>query len=726
MKKRLLFLSLLFILLYINIKTTTAQTLDWVRTGTVAQQGVMIARDANDNVLSCGYTVNDRQFTRKWDKLGNLLWERESATGVNTIFEQPSWISTDASGNIITLGYSYIYSGGRQNPTAIVILKYSPNGRLLFKKTIEGVFAVTLRSELDAAGNIYIAAAGSITGQTENGFNVIKLNPDGNVLWTTVHNFGSVHAVYNMRYRNGFVALTGTTALYGGNCSTAMFDETGKFLWAATTTSGAGRDVEIDNAGNVYAVNTDYASGYDDDIKVTKYSVTGAVLFTFIYDNNGHYETPRRINLQPDGNLVVSGISSTVATGFVSFKLSAAGSLIWDRFFITNDIPESYFAATNSVNGDFIITGTTSITGSPAAVITINYDLNGNEKWNALYDSTSSRGMGLAVANDGTVYVVGRNIWTILHYLQNSIPVTCPAVFSLTAASITSNAATVNWGAASNANSYDADYKQASSATWLNAATGTTNTFVNLSGLNASTAYDWRVRANCATSISNYSTSGFTTSAASIACPGPYDVSTNNTTGGASLIPLNTNILGTVSIKNDNDYYRFSIVSGGTISLTLANLPANYQLSLLNSSGSQLAISQKNGTSSEAITNYTVAAGTYFARVFPKGNVFNASSCYLLSVQTGTAFKLTQYLPNQSLGISIFPNPVNSELKITINPIAEQLTIDLLDIYGRKIMYKTATQSTGINMSKLAAGIYILRMTTKQGRVLYQEIIIKK
>ena len=152
--------------------------------------------------------IHDRIFTRKWDKLGNFLWEKESVSGIFNYRERPTWITTDNSNNIITLGYRY-YGTSYKQPNAIVILKYAPDGTLLFKKTIEGVFGLSLRCELDPTGNIYIGVAATITGQSDFGFNLIKLDPNGNILFISTHNFGSYFSVNNMRYRNGYIALTG-------------------------------------------------------------------------------------------------------------------------------------------------------------------------------------------------------------------------------------------------------------------------------------------------------------------------------------------------------------------------------------------------------------------------------------------------------------------------------------------------------------------------------------
>jgi len=69
---------------------------------------------------------------------------------------------------------------------------------------------------------------------------------------------------------------------------------------------------------------------------------------------------------------------------------------------------------------------------------------------------------------------------------------------------------------------------------------------------------------------------------------------------------------------------------------------------------------QNNGTQNETI-NINVAAGNYYAKVFPKGNANNATSCYTLRVQTGTA---TDVLVNPYFTLNLFPNPAGNQLNV--------------------------------------------------------------
>src|SRR6185436_14719187 len=121
----------------------------------------------------------------------------------------------------------------------------------------------------------------------------------------------------------------------------------------------------------------------------------------------------------------------------------------------------------------------------------------------------------------------------------------CTAPGGLSASNIAATTATLNWNAVSGALVYTVEYKPTSSSTWIVATGGTYGTSVNLYSLSANTTYDWRVYTSCSlTEASGYSYGQLTTSGSTPtgggACPGPFDVSTNGTMGGAAAINVNT------------------------------------------------------------------------------------------------------------------------------------------------------------------------------------------
>jgi hypothetical protein len=285
------------------------------------------------------------------------------------------------------------------------------------------------------------------------------------------------------------------------------------------------------------------------------------------------------------------------------------------------------------------------------------------------------------------------------------VPV-CSAPSGLNSTGITSTGATIAWSAISGAVGYDVDYKINTSSTWISAATNTTLTSKNLSGLAPNTVYDWRVRTNCTVNSSVYSATQFTTLNSST-CPGIYDISTNGTISGAATIPLNTDIKGTISPSGDQDHYRLVFTTGGSITVTLTTLPANFELRLLNSGGTVLATSANKNTISETI-NYNVIAGTFYVRVYPKGNA-NSSSCYTLRVASTTASLIGTNLESRSSLFQIFPNPAQDKLNISIpgngNPV-----IKIINMMGQTIHhYKLNTGSSQVlDISHLKTGSYIL------------------
>ncbi len=419
----------------------------------------------------------------------------------------------------------------------------------------------------------------------------------------------------------------------------------------------------------------------------------------------------------------------------------------------------------------------------------------------------------------------------------------CNAPSGLATSGITSSTATVSWSAVSGAISYDVDYKLTSTSTWTNAATGTTSISVNLSGLTASTTYDWQVRTNCSSGSSAYSAAQFTTATtgggcqssydnvanesfaqavtiptntdvtglintttdndyysvtlasagtltvtlttlpgdydlklynsaqtqlavsqnggttsetitytatagtyyirvygyngansttncytlkaafSASTCPGTYDNSTNGTFSGAVQIPLNTDVKGLINTTTDVDFSKFTITNGGTLTVNLTTLPADYDVRLYNSSQTQVGISQNGGTTSEAI-NYTASAGTYYVKVYGYNGARSTTVCYTLRITTGTASK-NIFAANNN--VKIFPNPVQSVLTVNTSSIKNNVMITVYDEYSKPVLNKSAQPgTTQLDVKKLAPGIYYLTIKDEGGKIMHTEKFVKQ
>jgi hypothetical protein len=307
----------------------------------------------------------------------------------------------------------------------------------------------------------------------------------------------------------------------------------------------------------------------------------------------------------------------------------------------------------------------------------------------------------------------------------------------LTSSSITTTSATVSWAAVTGALSYKIDYKAASSSTWITNLPSQSATSVGLTGLVAGTVYDWRVQATCSAGSGSFATAQFTTGSTS--CQSAYDTSTNGTISGAATIPLNADIRGRISPKGDVDNYKFVISSGGTITLTLGTLPADYDLKLLNSGGTQVAISQLSGTSAETI-NFTANAGTYYAQVYGYRSANNSTTCYTLRVATGTAAKAadeelltTKHEAIHSTkssaekigpAVTVYPNPVRENLRINLSGMEGVAEIGVYTVEGvRVITQRTGSKQLDMDLSSLPSGVYWVKVFNGRMQVSHVKVM---
>ncbi len=428
-----------------------------------------------------------------------------------------------------------------------------------------------------------------------------------------------------------------------------------------------------------------------------------------------------------DGSEVITVPASAGTTNRI--KVESIGNIFFDISNTNFTIGGAPACAAPSGLASSSITETSATISWTAAGGALSYDVDykaaSSGTWINAATATASTSINLSGLTSGTLYdwrvrtncSSASSSYAQAQFTTASAP-TCNATTGLSASAITTSSATLGWSGLSGDANYDVDYKEASSLTWINAATATTNSSVGIAGLTASTLYDWRVRTNCINSLtSNYSQAQFTTTAVGPVCPGAFDVSTNGTTAGAATIPLNTDVFGLIEVQGDNDYYKFNISTGGTITVLLSTLPADYQLALLNSAGTVLQTSSNTGTANETI-NRTVTAGFYYVRIYPKNKgAWNAVSCYTLKVQTGTA---TRIEPSAIAGnkFTVSPNPAGYTVNLAFTSgdggIAQ---VSVISQTGASVLSKTLTVNKGDNLrkldiGKLANGMYFIKIQT--------------
>lgn len=302
----------------------------------------------------------------------------------------------------------------------------------------------------------------------------------------------------------------------------------------------------------------------------------------------------------------------------------------------------------------------------------------------------------------------------------------CGVPSGLNATGITQTGATLNWSAASGAVTYNLQWKAASASTWTTVS-GLTGTSYNLTGLTASTSYNYQVQTVCSSGSSAYSTAAsFTTSTSGGGgCTDTYE--SNNSRTAAKTIAVNTNINALIGSTTDKDWFKFSNTSATrNIKVDLTTLPGDYDVILYRSS-TQVGISENQGTADEQIIlNTTTVSTAYNLQVYGFNGAYSTTQCYTLRVSLSSSAWRTDgttdgtveelEIPVDVVGFKMYPNPSAHVVTVEVQMDAErEVAVSLDDISGRNVEQQTRVMTKGDNMmrfdvSQLPEGMYYVRV----------------
>ena len=397
------------------------------------------------------------------------------------------------------------------------------------------------------------------------------------------------------------------------------------------------------------------------------------------------------------------------------------------------------------------ITNTSATVSWTAVASAVSYDvdykLSSSSTWINAATATSATAVSITGLAQGTVYdwrvratCSGGSGNYISAQFTTTSPATCDAPTGLASSSVTSNSAAVSWTAVSGAANYDVDYKLNSSSTWTNAATATTSTSAALSGLTASTLYDWRVRANC-TAVglsSTYTQAQFTTTAVNT-CVDILEPNGTSATAGAIITGIN--YTAQIASNGDNDYYTFSNTTAlKKIRVNLTTLPFDYDMKLYRPNGALQATSQNAGTADEKIIYNPTSnsnVGAYRVYIYGYNGAFSNTQCYTLRVDlSATNFTSGPESANNKVetvrsGMKVYPIPATDAVTVSFDAFAKgNVDIVITNQLGQEVLRKQVNVDNGVNfntldVSKLQSGVYYVKVNNGK-QVQSQKLIINK
>jgi hypothetical protein len=425
MNKKIIVLISYFI---IGISKIYAQyTLDWQQNANQDQkQSVMSTIDSQDNIIVTGYLQNNQIFTRKLDISGTLIWETPDSSGINSIYEKPNWISSDSNDNIYVVGNQYSISSSYDYPSAIVALKYSPTGTMLWRTLIPISILINsqtsfdCRSAVDESGNLYIGTAINI------GAVLYKLDSNGNLIFTNASTENAPKNFNGMRIKNNKIAIV-TSSGTPNVAPVFVWDTSGALLWTANAVGGLAADVEIDENENVYVLSHIYHMinpiSWDYDARLIKYSPTGSLLWNYNYDFGGYNFVTRMTYV--NNRISAIGYGNSSGLKWQTFQTDADGTLLWSSPYneptpltVSDSYPRFILA---KPTGEVIVTGVGGPTPDPFnpsfnQMPIVQYSNTGVQNWLDTPNIYAGTGLAITLASDGSLYALGSRNMYVFHY----------------------------------------------------------------------------------------------------------------------------------------------------------------------------------------------------------------------------------------------------------------------------------------------------------------------
>ena len=317
--------------------------------------GTSICVDNYGNCYITGYvdegSGNNVLVIKYNSQTGDTIWT-SSYNGEANEDDVGNAIITNDAGDIYITGYETINGKGRD----LLLLKYSPDGTLLFHTTISGY-------EIDAE---------------DAGVN-LSLDIDGNI------------------YVTGF--CTDSSMVTG--ILTVRFDTGGSSNWynieAGTGFNAKGTNIAVNNSGTtIYIIGYVTSTTSNNDMVFIKYSLNGSKLFTEYFDG-GENASDRAFGIAVDETdyIYITGYSTTDNTeteDFTLLKYNSSGEEMWHRTFNGegNQSDRAFGIAVDEQDGFIFITGQSTNLAGNNDYLTVAYNPDGDYLWHKNFNGAAN------------------------------------------------------------------------------------------------------------------------------------------------------------------------------------------------------------------------------------------------------------------------------------------------------------------------------------------------
>ncbi|HEX2443921.1 MAG TPA: hypothetical protein VHJ77_08245 [Vicinamibacterales bacterium] len=496
------------------VVTWTAGGLDAGSFG--AGQAARIAADPFGNVavVSGPAAATDLAIT-SYTSDGALRWRSTVSPSIGAF--TGDWIAAAPDGDFVAVGHNVTSTG---SPIALTIVRFAPDGTLLWRVDLSRTRPAVGRLLVDSAGNAYLAFNAVGDGQD---IQLHKYSPSGVLLWSQVVTTGffanEIASSLALSPDGADVVLTGFIS-GGATWITAAFNAaTGVRRWLVTAAEGLfARDIVVDGTRayvtgqGVTGAGTPALTYW---LTVVAYDrFTGKRLWrTDTKPADADNAAGLRIALAPTGNVVATGQTQRGFLDWYTVALETFGAIRWqavrDGRLNTNEIPAAVLVLED---GTTVVTGPggPNLPGGFIPGVTVGYDAGGTLLWEAF--SRMATVWATALANGDVCATGGYDALITCWSVSGDVPVPPPAApeapSALSAAAVNRSSIRLTWTNGSVGQSEVTVERCRGSActnfVQIAAVAGTAGSFTD-TGLARLTTYTYRVRAHNAFGDSPYS-----------------------------------------------------------------------------------------------------------------------------------------------------------------------------------------------------------------------------
>ncbi|MCF8302044.1 MAG: T9SS type A sorting domain-containing protein [Bacteroidales bacterium] len=245
----------------------------------------------------------------KVDNEGEMQWA-EDFGGVNSDFGKA--IYQTGNNNFLITGYTSSMYGSNPQPYDFYVIKTNVDGELLWEKNIGGDEDEYAYSACPAANNsVIIAGSTSSYGPWGSNIFLVKLDNDGNVVWTKTYDNGDAARSIKPLTDGNYIVLAKYKPLSGMDQIVALkINENGDTLWCknySEVLGGRVKDCAPTNDGGYVITGNKYVGWLNvTDIMLLRADNNGNLLWSRYFGNSAA-ESGESVKQTYDGGFVITG-----------------------------------------------------------------------------------------------------------------------------------------------------------------------------------------------------------------------------------------------------------------------------------------------------------------------------------------------------------------------------------------------------------------------------------